>query len=245
MKTLVINFISLCLAVSAATAQTAINKTIAVSKGQTIRMHFDYPELVRISTWDRNEISIQGSVSINGGENDDAFELKINTTGNVISIENEIKNMKTLPHRVTVWRNGEKTVFRDKSEWRKYKEEHGTHHTISEGIDMDILLEIKVPANVETRVEAVYGMVELRNFLGPVIVKATYGGVDAALSERNVGELIAETNYGTIYSNLDIKVDGNNSREEDFHMYVTAKPGTGPRYSLESTYGNVYLRKGN
>jgi hypothetical protein len=58
-----------------------------------------------------------------------------------------------------------------------------------------------------------------------------------------VGELIAETNYGNIYTNLDLKVNPDNVTDEDFHMVVSAKPGNGPRYNFESTYGNVYLRK--
>jgi hypothetical protein len=86
-------------------------------------------------------------------------------------------------------------------------------------------------------------MVEIKDFTGPLTVDATYGGVDAALNEKNTGEIIAETNYGDIYTNLDVKFGGENSKNEDFHTYVSAKPGNGPRYSFDSKYGNVYLRK--
>ena len=72
-------------------AQTPINKTIPAQPGQTIVMHFDYPELIQVSTWDKNEISITGNVTINSGENDDAFELFTSTSGGTISIRNEIK----------------------------------------------------------------------------------------------------------------------------------------------------------
>jgi len=67
--------------------------------------------------------------------------------------------------------------------------------------------------------------------------------VDAALAERSTGELIAETNFGNIYTNLELKFLNNNIQEKDFHTSVSAKPGSGPRYSFESKYGNVYLRK--
>jgi hypothetical protein len=87
----------------------------------------------------------------------------------------------------------------------------------------------------------VYGIVEVRGFNGPLSVEATYGGVDVALLERTTGELKAETNYGQIYSNLDLKFTG--SEFEAFHTVISAKPGTGPRYNFESKYGNVYLRK--
>jgi hypothetical protein len=228
-------------------AQTPVNKSIPLKAGQKINLHFDYPELVRVSTWDKNEISIQGTVSINGGENDDAFGLIESSTSNLISVKNEIKNMKNLPHRITIYDGAQKIVFRNKEELKKYQAEKGSTHYnhMSYGLDMEIILEIKVPRNVETTIESVYGMVEVKDFNGPLTVDATYGGVDAALMERAIGQITAETNHGEIYSNLDVKFSGAESRYEDFHTYVSAKPGNGPNYNFDSKFGNVYLRKAN
>jgi hypothetical protein len=228
-------------------AQTAINKVIPVKPGQKVDMHFDYPELVKVSTWDKNEISVQGTVSINAGENDDAFELQTSSNGNLISIRNEIKNMKNLPHRITIVDGAQKIVFRNKEELKKYQQEQGkrSFDCMSYGLDMDIVLEIKVPRNMETKVESVYGMVEITDFTGPLSVDATYGGVDAALAERSVGEITAETNHGEIFSNLDAKFSGEASRQDNFHTFVSAKPGSGPTYNFDSKFGNVYLRKAN
>jgi hypothetical protein len=227
--------------------QTPVNKVIPVRAGQKISMRFDYPELVKVSTWDKNEISIQGSVSINVGENDDAFELITSTDDNTISIKNEIKNMKNLPHRITVYDGAQKIVFRNKEEMKKYKAENNlpNFNSVSYGLEMEIILDIKVPRSIETTVESVYGMVEIKDFTGPLTVVATYGGVDAALTERAVGEITAETNYGEIYSNLDVKFSGEAFRQGDFHTNVSAKPGNGPAYYFDSKYGNVYLRKAN
>src|SRR4051812_46512733 len=151
----------LCLFTVSAAAQTIISKTIPVQKGQKLKMKFDYPELVKVTTWDKSEISFEGRVSINGGESDDAFRLDINTSGGEISIRNEIRNMDAIPHRITVIRDGEKMVFRNRAEWRKYQDEHGGKHSMmNEGVEMDIQLEIKVPKNMETYVESVYGLVE-------------------------------------------------------------------------------------
>lgn len=225
-------------------AQTQIDQTIPVAAGQTIVMLFDYPELVRVSTWDKNEINVRGTVSINGGENDDAFLLEHTTRGNAIHLDATIKDLKKLPQRITVMREGQKIMFRDESEWKKYRSQHGGgYNSMSWGPDIEIALEVRVPRNTGTEVTSVYGMVEVRNFSGPLTVSATYGGVDASLLERAVGELTAETNYGEIFTNLDIEFKGDDTRQTDFYTFVTAKPGTGPRYSFESKYGNVYLRK--
>jgi hypothetical protein len=223
-------------------AQTEINKTIALQPGQTISMHFDYPELIKVSTWDKNEISITGSVSINGGENDDAFLLESSSTAGEVEITGEIKSIKNLPHRITVWHNGQKMMFKSKADYRKYAEEHGRdYNNMNWGPDIDIFLVIKVPKNAETKVLSTYGTIEIKNFNGPLTAESTYGGVDAALAEKSVGDLKAETNYGEIYTNLDTKFNGD--LFGDFHTVVSAKPGSGPRYSFESKYGNVYLRK--
>lgn len=234
---------ALFIAAVTVSAQTRIEKTIPVNKGQTIRMWFDYPQLVRVSTWDRNEISITGTVSINGGEHDDAFELDIKSSSNTVSVKNRIRDMDNIPRRITITEGDTKIVFKSKTEWRKYQEEHGKGNNVNMGIDLDIELDIKVPRNIDTNVECVYGIVEIPEFVGPLSVQATYGGVDASLVEKNVGELVAETNYGNIYSNLDMVVNKDNAREEDFHILVKANPGTGPSYRFESPYGNVYLRK--
>lgn len=226
-------------------AQTTINKSIPAQAGQTVSINFDYPNLIRVSTWDKNEVLITGTASINGGENDDAFELLTSTSGATISIRNEIKNMKNLPHRITIIDGSQKMVFRNKEELKKYENEHGKkgHDMQSWGLDMEIIIDIKIPKNMKTTVQSTYGMVEIKDFNAPIDVDATYGGVDAAVVEKNAGEIIAETNYGEIFTNLDIKFGGEESRNENFHTLVSAKPGNGPRYSFDSKYGNVYIRK--
>jgi hypothetical protein len=232
------------LGASALFAQTTVNKSIPVSPGQSIEMYFDYPNLIRVSTWDKNEVSVQGTVSINGGENDNAFELEASSSGSRVEVRNHIHDMKSLPRRITLERDGRTITFKTRADYERYRSENGNSYNIkTEGLDMQITLDIKVPKGYRTSVESVYGMVEVKDFNGSLKVEATYGGVDAAIAEKTIGELSAETNYGQIYSNLDVKFGGPTMREENFHTFVSAKPGTGPSYTFDSKYGNVYLRK--
>jgi hypothetical protein len=225
--------------------QSQINKGFPIQKGQLLTMHFDYPELIKVTTYDGNEVVIQGTVDINNGESDDAFVLENSVSGNTLNIHARIKDMQKLPQRVTIHHNGQKIMFKDKEELKKYQQEHGkTFSQMSIGVDINIVLEVKVPRNTPTTIESVYGMVEVKNFSAPLTVEATYGGVDAALAEKSVGEIVAETNYGEIFTNLDAKFSGDQYDREDFHTLVSAKPGAGPKYDLESKYGNVYIRKG-
>lgn len=239
------SFLFLCVLSFAAHGQTKLDKTIPIKAGQQLRLHFDYPELIRVSTWDRNEVSVQGTVSINDGENDDAFELDIVTQSSIVDVRGKIKDMDNLPHRITVVQDGVKRTFHNEGEWQKYRKEHGKtrFNQMNNGVEIDITLEIKVPAGMETKVVSVYGMVEVSSFDGPLRVEATYGGVDVALNEPTTGEVVAETNYGHIYSDLAAKFDSGTSRDEDFHTLVSAKPGKGPSYRFESAYGSIYLRR--
>jgi len=228
------------------TAQTSINKTIPVTSGQSIDFNFDYPNLIRVSSWNKNEISITGTVLINGGENDDAFQLTSIVTADRVAVKGEIPKIKDLPQRITVRRNGETLVFKNKSEFEKYKNEKGGGFDMTSwGHDVEIVLDIKVPMNMATVVKSIYGVVEVKelNQTMPFTAMSTYGGVDAALHTSAIGELFASTDYGSIYSNLSTKFSGEGLKQKDFHTEVMAKPGRGTKYSFESKYGNVYLRK--
>ncbi|WP_027381805.1 hypothetical protein [Epilithonimonas caeni] len=222
------------------TAQTQINKSFPATKYQNISLKFDYPQLIKISTWDKDEVQISGTVNINDNENNDAFQVKESKEGNSLIIEGSVSGIDNIPRRITVHKGNEKLTFKTKEDYQQYCKTNGvTFNTMSNGVDIDIELEIKVPKSLKTQIEAKYGLVEVKNFGGEINVNATYGGIDATI--KNIGKLSAETYYGQIYSNLETKFAGKDS--DDFHTLVTTTLGNGPQYSLESKYGNIYLRK--
>ncbi len=227
-------------------AQSPIQKIIPIAGAEKIEMHFDYPNLIRLSSWDKNEVYITGTVSINGGESDDAFKLTATTSAGSLLIKGEVPNIKDLPQRITVIRNGEKMVFKNKREFENYKKEHDTTFDMTSwGHDVEIVLDIKVPVHLPTRIKSVHGTVELKDLhqTAPLIAQSIYGGIDAALNTLIIGELFATTDYGEIYSNLGLKFSGEGLKQRDFHTEIIAKVGNGQKYSFESKYGNVYLRK--
>ena len=190
-------------------AQTKIERTIPAQTGQKLEFNFDYPELIKIQTWDRKEVMIKGEVSINKGENDDAFELITSTKNNIVTVTSELKDKDNLPKRIVIKKGDMEYVFKAKDykdpEVKKFMEEHGGNYTyMSSGIIREIKLEIFVPVGIETSVEAKYGIVEVLGFNAPLTVDATYGGVDATINSRATGELIARTHFGEILTNLDL-----------------------------------------
>ncbi len=226
-----------------ALAQTKLTRSYPVKSGDKLELSFDYPQVVRISTWDKNEVSVTAMVNINDGESDTAFKLEDQTADGVLTISNKISDMKHLPHRYTVIdASGKKSMFRTRELFDEYTSTHGHGNRMtSDGVDMEITIEIKVPVNISTNVKATYGIVELVNFNAPATVNAPYGGIDATVVQANTGKLQATTHYGQILSNLDLTLT--DKTDKDFFTSITAEPGKGPAYILNSTYGKIYLRK--
>lgn len=232
-----------------ASSQTKIEKSVPVQKGQKINLDFEFPELIKIQTWDNPNILIKGSVSINNGEYDNAFELQVSQDGKGVTITSLLRDKENIPRRIVIKKGGREYFFRaadsNDPEVQKFFEENGREYTyMSHGIIQKIELEIFVPAGMETNLEAKFGMVEVKNFSAPLKVTAQFGGVDASIAARTVGELTARTRFGEILTNLDLKFDsGQEVHHHDHWTVVSVKPGSGPRYDFESKFGKVYLRK--
>ncbi|HMC87197.1 MAG TPA: hypothetical protein VKI61_16850 [Chitinophagaceae bacterium] len=235
----IIFFAVCCIFSAGLIAQTTVSKTYPATAGQQVVLKFDYP-VVKVSTWDKNEVSVTAHVSINDGENDSAFTLNSETIGSELVISDHIKDIDKLPRHYTIYRNGQKTIYRSKEEYRQANKTGGAERSY-EGSDIDIVVEVKIPVQCITDIKAVYGIVEMINFNAPVTVDATYGGIDATITAASTGKLKATTSYGQIYTNLDLKITDHTER--DFFNSITAEPGKGPSYSFTSTYGKIYLRK--
>lgn len=230
-------------------AQTKIEKRIPASANQSLNLDLEFPNLIKIQTWDQNEILITGEVSINKGENDEAFELVVNQSGKVITVSSILKDKENIPHRIVIKEGDTEYFFKAKDAndpaVQKFLEEHGRNYNyMSHGIIKEISLEIFVPKGMETEVQSKFGLVEVKNFQAPLKVNSKFGGVDASIAERSTGELVARTEFGEILTNLDVKFDSDkNFDDHDRWTIISAKPGSGPRYDFESKFGKVYLRK--
>jgi hypothetical protein len=226
-----------------ALAQTKIKKSYPVDKSQTIEFRFDYPKNIHVSTWSGNEISVEANVNINNGMSDGAFTLIGTTTAGKISISNKL-DLDLIPENYYIKEKGVKTQFSSKKELEAHlKTLSGPKPSIYQNKDINIDIHIKVPAGVVTKITSVYGLVEVRDFSGPIEVDATYGGIDASLTEKSIGRLQLTTRYGKIYTDISLKPI--EKIQKDFFTSITAMPGKGPGYHLTSSYGNIYLRSSN
>jgi len=230
-------------------AQTQIEKTIPIAVGQKLLMNFDDPT-IKIQTWDKKEILIKGTVSINNGENDSAFNLEVTTTAQEITITSLLKDKEHIPGCIVIKKNDKEYFFKTSNmndpEIQKFFNENGRDYSyLTTGIIKNIKLEIFVPKNIDTKISAKYGLIEVKNFSAPLTVDSKYGGVDASIVPITTGEITARSRHGEILTNLDVTFDQAPFDKKDKWTKVTAKAGNGPRYNFESKFGNIYLRKSN
>ncbi|WP_214072227.1 hypothetical protein [Mucilaginibacter sp. dw_454] len=233
-------FVCICCALAfGAQAQSTITRSYPVKAGEPINFKFDYPT-VKISTWDKNEISVVAKIDLNDAEKNDYFSLEEQELNGVVTISNHT-NFDKIPRQYSITRNGVKTFYKTKQEYKDAQKLPGVTQS-NEGANIDAVVEIKVPAGCATNIKATYGMVEIANFNAPITVDDTYGGVDATINTAHTGTLKATTRFGEILSNLDMKITAHEKR--DFFNSITADAGNNKSACvLSSDYGKIYLRK--
>jgi hypothetical protein len=248
MKTIL--FLILTFSFGATFSQTPFERTFPLAGAKELVVTFDNPDVV-IQTWNKNEVLVKGTVSINNGENDSAFDLQSTNTNGILNIVSIIKDKENLPHHIVIRKGEEEFVFKAKSfddpEVQKFFAEHGREYSyMTNGLLINIKLTVFVPEHLKTTIEAKNGLVEFKAFDAPLRILAKNGKVDATIPST-IGSLTARTKNGEILSNLDIKFDqqpfGTRENRGDKWTEISAHPGKGPDYFIEAKNGTVYLRK--
>jgi len=253
------------------TAQTSIQKKISNTSGKKILMDFNRAN-AKIIAWDKNEVSIKGSVSINNGDHDENFTIDIEEKSNEINITTFVKGIKNLPKMIVIKGEEEKHYFKDNTEGRKALKEfkrksNGKYNSWSEGVHVEINLEIHVPKNSNLSIESLYGHVDLENITSQVNVENTYGHVDVKMGNTFTKTMTLHstynfvdvslpasakldvklnTGYGEIYTDLNIQQEDSSQHRRNFGSKVSGVlNGGGTPLHVEATYNNIYLRQGD
>lgn len=231
-----------------AAAQTPFERTVPVKVGQRIVLQFDYPE-VKLQTWDKPEVLIKGTVSINQGEHDAAFQLEVNVASEV-SITSSLKDKENIPHRISIKKGDKEYFFKTNNfhdpEVQKFLTDNGNEYSYrTNGIIYDIKLTISVPRGSPVQITSKHGLVEVLSFDSGLTLDCKYGGADVTFPPKLTGRITARTSYGEILSNLGAKFEmvQGEGKHGKRGTEITVNLGSGPEVMVESKYGNVYLRK--
>lgn len=228
-----------------AIGQKQFRKEFPIGNANDLSLYFKWPDQVTVKYHDKNTVLIEGTVSINNGKYDDAFSVDSKTEGSTLAITSEVQGMDTLEHiTVITERNGDDEVIYKSKNGNTYISHHDGDH-VSTGVIMDIFITVYLPANIPAVVEAKFGLIEVKETRGPLMVNSKFGGVDITIDESEKLELKAATAFGDIFTDLKVDFRGNGelNKTGGWHRISTTFAGGGKIVDVESKFGNVYLRR--
>lgn len=206
----------LCVATWVSYAQTKVTETATVNGQDLLELKFDFADEINIETWDKNEIYVEVSVSINDGEYDHIFSLEKRVTSRSIVIE------------------------MDKNMWDKI-EQRGNNCSFQ----TDLFYTVKMPRNMKVDAYTISGDFILNRYPQDMKLKTISGDIDIAVGSSGI-DFKAKTISGEVYSDLNITYpDGKDGLRQIVGMNLKGRVNNGGTpMELETISGNIYLRRG-
>lgn len=222
-------------------SQSQINETYALNNEDKVTIRFEYPSLVKIHTWDKKEVKVNAQIEIDGSDEDEKFSIKGSSDRGTFYLRSKLTGLSKRNNyhfrsdddddgEVTIKENGHKIIIdNDKANYR--------------GVEIEIVVDVYVPADMEVEVNAKFGMVEVLNLPKSLQVDSEFGGIDVSLNAKDIKELDASTSWGQIYTNIekDMRMRGDGGLGSELRASLNSSGSK--RLYLDSKFGNVYLRK--
>lgn len=206
----------LCGAACVSYAQTKVTESANVTSQDLLELKFDFADEIKVETWDKNEVYVEVSVSINDGEYDDIFTLEKRVTSRSI------------------------TIAMDKNMWDKI-EKKGNNCSFN----TDLYYTVKMPKNMKVEAYTINGDYTLNRYPIDMKLKTISGDIDIYVGSGGI-DFKAKTISGEVYSDLNITYpDGQDGLHQMVGMNVKGQVNNGGTpMELETISGNIYLRKG-
>ncbi len=223
------------LALYPAMAQKKIEKRAPWSAGKIANLHLKFGDSIRVRYWDKNEISVQMSVLINGGKLNDALLVTAGETADEITVKTDLDE-KILKQGKAEDCPAEKSTSVNKGEGS------GSRYFTCSTINYQVFL----PRGAALKLETINGNIDIEGGTAGVIAKTISGYVDMSWPKTKGANLAMKTITGEVYS--DLKIDFKNKNEKNpivGYQLLGALNGGGPEVRLESISNNVYLRQKN
>lgn len=233
-------------------AQDNYSKSFPINSAKQLNLILKYPELIRISTYEGEEVKITGRISINNGESNESFELISELNDGVLSIREKIENYNSLP-KIMLIKKGDSKYYFPTDNWNDpavqgFLNENGRDggYYSTNGVIKEITLDIKIPKYLILNVQTEFGTIEILDVNQSLSAYSKYGEVDISISETAKYNLRAMVKYGEIFTNLSAQFEPITTVDEKLAKWCDLScklNGGGPDVILESAYSNVYVRK--
>ena len=219
--------IACLLSASVAGAQRIVEKSIAWQPGQTVSLELKYARDIQINTWERNEVSVRASVSINDNTQNEAWSMTTDASANQIRVATDLEPPQ-----------------------EEYSGDcPGSSYHLDEGRYCSLIVyEIYLPEDASLQVETLGGDITLRGVRTPVFAKSLSGWVDADWSAQRGATVSMKSVTGEVYTNLDLglneSAEASRQRTSPVGWEIEGTvAGGGVSVHLESVSNDVYFRR--
>ncbi|AXT52184.1 hypothetical protein D1818_15565 [Aquimarina sp. BL5] len=234
---ILVNLITLCCIAFQLNAQKVIEKEITTSADR-IKVEFKFAQDIAIKTWDKSTVYLKAEVSINDGEFDNYFDLKIDNSSSMLDIESSYGDL-----------------------FEKRKKEKGSNRKNNWGpcnnMDINANYTLYLPKNAKLLVKSISGNVASENYQGELEIDIISGDIDIKKYQGDLNlktisgtidihiaksKLKAETVTGMIYSDKELEFDQGKNRIVG--SKVTGTFGdTKSELALQTVSGDIFIRK--
>lgn len=213
--------------------QRVVEKSFSLHESDKVELDLKFGDAISVKAWDKNELSFRAVIEINSGKLNDALILDFEEGNGRLAVSSDYDK--------ALIKQGRKDDCPEKHYGSYFWKDKGNHSVICS----DIVYEVFVPRNADLRIESISADIELFGVQGPVFAKSISGFVDLSWPESRGAELSMKTISGEVYSGLDNLAMNNRKGGAPLVGYELrgAIGQGGPRVSLESISGNIYLRK--
>jgi len=217
-----------------ASAQSRIvEKSFSIDDEDKIQLDLKFGDTITVKSWDKNKVHFRAVIEINSGRLNEALVFDFNNTNRRLDITSDYNEQEL--------KNGRREDCPD-SRYSHYSLNSEGHSLF---VCSKIEYQIFMPGNADISVESISGDIELVGLTGPVQAKSISGYVDLSWPAGIPVDVSIKTISGEAYTDLD-NLHIKNKKPHIPIVGYTLKGSIGaggPRISLESVSGNVYLRK--
>ncbi|WP_080056783.1 DUF4097 family beta strand repeat-containing protein [Spirosoma aerolatum] len=221
----------LTLLTQAAVAQRIIQKTMPVSANQLVNLNLRFGDSIQVRYWDKSDLSVHISATINGGKLDDALVVTTNTTDSEVSLKTDFDKEKLKEGKA-------EDCPGDGHRWST--DYNGQSYYVCSKINYVVNL----PRHAKLRIETINGNIDIQGATEAVFAKTISGFVDMSWPKSKGANVAMKTITGEVYSDMEIAFK--NKKEKNpivGYRLEGAINGGGPDVQLESISNNIYLRR--
>jgi hypothetical protein len=223
----------LVLLYSQVSAQKVINKSLHYSAGQLVNLNLRFGDSIKVRYWDKAEVSVHISVTINGGKLNDALLLKTGSAAGEISLKADLDEDMLLTGKSEDC-PGSKSTYNSERDGKRFY------------VCSEINYQVFLPRQARLKLETINGNIDIEGASTAVFAKTISGFVDMSWPKSKGANLGMKTITGEVYT--DFTIDYKDKVQKNpivGYLLEGTMNGGGPEIKLESISNNVYFRRRN